>query len=130
MQALPNLRGRIAAIIAEYIANQTDCEECVNRTMEEIESGEVIRVIGDAELSETITNQFGTHCLATIVNEPEEGTIEFKEATVANLAEFEEQLRKEQKLIDLKNMFETAYGQAIPEEQLPDSVKNLYILKA
>lgn len=129
-QPLTDLKGRIGAIMAEYIADQTECEECRDRTIVEIESAEIIRVIADTDLSATITAQFGTHCLATIVNEPEEGTIEFSEATVAKLAAFLEDLRKEQKLITLKDMFEQATGQTIADEDLPDSIKNLYILKA
>lgn len=115
---IPTLKDKIGAIVSQYVTDEALCSECVDKVMVDVESGDLVTLVGDADLVTAIKNNFGNAALLTLRNVPSTDTVVFEPATVANLSSYEQKMAKEVKLKTIVDTIEAATGKTL---ELPDS---------
>ena len=127
MQDINQLRGKIATVVSEYVADNIACEACVDRVVVEVQSEDLVQIIGDTDLVNTVKNNFGVTALLVLHQVPEPDTLIMEKATVYNLTTYIARLDKEAKLTALKDLLEDAMGASLePGSKLAEDLQFLF----
>ena len=127
---IPEVRALIKTILDDYIPDMGENATCLDRVMTEVEEGTLVTIVGDEQLVATIKDNFGDAALLTLSNTPDPDTITFQKASVANIADHENKVRKDARLIALKDMLDEASaaagGEPVDIMLLPQYMKDLF----